>query len=472
MSAAFLLRLILLIPLVGCVFTAAARDVRTTKTSNPLYVAMLSLLTNIVLIVGLFSPVGHDRDVSFSIAWPLFAETKLTFEANRLSLLPVLALHLSVFAGMLWGRPRTQNAHRILFLNLLCLWSVSACFLAADPLTHLVFFVLAVVPVGMQCGLSIKAESSLLTLRFVMQNIFFACVLIGTSIILWAQYPETLENGPIPDFAVGGAMSYWAGVSLFVVFLSRLPLWPLAVSWRQICRRVDHPIVLINLFWWPVTGLYALMINRPEMLIKDNPYLSPIVGILCLLSMFRAALDVLQNASLIDRVIDTVTIYLLLYLVAVCLPTDVLTRNIGYSVFAFGIVAALLAVSAFHLARQRYLYPQYADQSATLMPKTALVYTGAVLSAIGLPLTPLFWNNFMILSAVMDVHLVGGGVIVVAMMLMSVGLMNTLYMMRQKNFGALPADRPLDLDDARLLGCVCLFAVLFLSLIQPLWFVM
>jgi NADH:ubiquinone oxidoreductase subunit 4 (subunit M) len=235
---------------------------------------------------------------------------------------------------------------------------------------------------------------------------------------------------------------------------------------------VDHPIVLINLFWWPVTGLYALMINRPEMLIKDNPYLSPIVGILCLLSMFRAALDVLQNASLIDRVIDTVTIYLLLYLVAVCLPTDVLTRNIGYSVFAFGIVAALLAVSAFHLARQRYLYPQYADQSATLMPKTALVYTGAVLSAIGLPLTPLFWNNFMILSAVMDVHLVGGGVIVVAMMLMSVGLMNTLYMMRQKNFGALPADRPLDLDDARLLGCVCLFAVLFLSLIQPLWFVM
>ena len=103
------------------------------------------------------------------------------------------------------------------------------------------------------------------------------------------------------------------------------------------------------------------------------------------------------------------TVYYLLYLTSVFLPTDVLTQNIGYSLFSYIIIVTVLSFLISHIEHQKKELGIYsAGGILCYMPRTSKCLSLFVLAGIGLPVTSLFWNNFLIISEIFNYNLIFG----------------------------------------------------------------
>ena len=104
-----------------------------------------------------------------------------------------------------------------------------------------------------------------------------------------------------------------------------------------------------------------------------------------------------------------ITIYYLFFLIGIFLPTSILKLNIGYSLFSFLIIITNLSFLIYHIETQKKKLNLYAGSGVLCyMPRASKCLSLLVLAGIGLPITPLFWNNFIILSEIFNYNLVLG----------------------------------------------------------------
>lgn len=100
------------------------------------------------------------------------------------------------------------------------------------------------------------------------------------------------------------------------------------------------------------------------------------------------------------------------------------------------------------------------------MPRTSKCLSLFVLAGIGLPVTSLFWNNFLIISEIFNYNLILGIMVMLSLFMVALSLLEELYRMKDKSNAAsaciLGADLP-NLHFAVYIGCLLILFFSFLS---------
>ena len=105
------------------------------------------------------------------------------------------------------------------------------------------------------------------------------------------------------------------------------------------------------------------------------------------------------------------------------------------------------------------------------MPKVSKCLSLFILAGIGLPITPLFWNNFIIISEIFNYNLILGIFVMLPLLIVGISLLEELYKEKDKSSASLSNVTNLDMSDTSFCICICSILVLFLSFFKPLWFV-
>jgi NADH:ubiquinone oxidoreductase subunit 4 (subunit M) len=162
----------------------------------------------------------------------------------------------------------------------------------------------------------------------------------------------------------------------------------------------------------------------------------------------------------------------LLFLLAVVLPTDFLKRNISFALFIFLTVTASLTVLNFHIETQCNEAKCEHQGSIIYMPKLARLLSLFILIAIGLPVSSLFWNNFIIISALFKENFFIGSWVVLAITLAALVLLYELFVIRDLQKHQPQAEEMKDISATQFSFLSGILLILFLSFFNPLWFVL
>ena len=187
--------------------------------------------------------------------------------------------------------------------------------------------------------------------------------------------------------------------------------------------------------------------------------------------MLFISFRVYSNSSAKEKLFAYTLVYYLLYLIGVFLPTDILVDNIAYSLFAFILVMAALTMIVAHIEREGEKLFSCINGILCLQPKTSLAYSMLVLAAIGLPVSALFWNNFIIIAEIFNISLYVGTAVIITLVLAAVALLQSLYALKDDSCPINVQAKIYDIDTTEFVICLVVLLILFLSLFKPLWFV-
>lgn len=466
-----LLITIILLPLLGCLFVALSRDDKSSKHFNSLYSAIWVLLTNLCLIVGLFSYVGQNEHAGFRLAWNIFPQINLLFKADLLSLLLIGAAHLAILTGLVSLRLKKTNRKQIVFFSLFYLSILNGYFCAADVLSFYVFYTFSIIPLLMQIGFSERNSNDSVLMKFFIFNGFASLVLLIAVILMIFYFKESPAISTIAGTDLPPQISGWVWGGIFAALIARLPVWPFYRWIGRWSAQVENPLVFINLNLLPACGIYGLLRFWPEDVMREVSWLIPLSAGLCVFTMLYAALRSCYTKILQEKLYDYAVVYNLLYLSGVFLPTDILQINLGYALFSFIVLLALLSAVVFHIRHEEAKTGQEGSGILCLLPRTSLIYTISVLSALGLPVTAIFWNNFIILSKIFDYNFFGGNMVMISVAVTAIALMKNLYFLKNRVCLLPGSEKIVDIDRVQLTCYWVVMLVLFLSFIKPLWFV-
>ena len=169
------------------------------------------------------------------------------------------------------------------------------------------------------------------------------------------------------------------------------------------------------------------------------------------------------------------TVFYLLFLLAEVLLSSVLLAdslqmNIAYSLFIFLLVTSSLI--AIDLRLEKECLEKDCEYRGILayMPKRSKVFAFFVLVALGLPISSMFWNNFIIISALFNFNFFIGITVMLAISLISVSILYELYMMRDLKKRSPNYDID-DISQGHFAFFMVIIVIIFLSFFNPLWFV-
>ena len=94
-----------------------------------------------------------------------------------------------------------------------------------------------------------------------------------------------------------------------------------------------------------------------------------------------------------------------------------------------------------------------------------------VLTAVGLPISSLFWNNFVLISEIFQENFAVGLWVMAALTIVALSLLHELYVMRDLKQHEEKAEDMADLSLKQQIFWTGIVIVLFLSFFNPLWFV-
>jgi NADH:ubiquinone oxidoreductase subunit 4 (subunit M) len=171
------------------------------------------------------------------------------------------------------------------------------------------------------------------------------------------------------------------------------------------------------------------------------------------------------------------TIFYLLFLLAEILLSSVLLAgtvqmNIAYSLFIFLIVTASLVTIEMRMERE--CIEKKCDYRGALayMPNRARVFAFFVLVALGLPISAIFWNNFIIISSLFRFSFIIGIMVMASIALISVSMLYELYMMRDLKSHIENEHDITDISKEAMLFFAGITVIVILSFFNPLWFVL
>lgn len=271
---------------------------------------------------------------------------------------------------------------------------------------------------------------------------------------------------------LNGCTEYCVWLGIFLAFISRLPIWPFHYWISSINASLKNPLVFLVGNLIPLVGLYGFIRFWPNSVPATIAVYAPVFEIVCIVTMLFISLVSLSHKDIRYKLFAYTTVYYLLYLTSVFLPTDVLTQNIGYSLFSYIIIVTVLSFLISHIEHQKKELGIYsAGGILCYMPRTSKCLSLFVLAGIGLPVTSLFWNNFLIISEIFNYNLILGIMVMLSLFMVALSLLEELYRMKDKSNAAsaciLGADLP-NLHFAVYIGCLL---ILFFSFFKPLWFV-
>ena len=467
-----LLSVIILLPFLGMLFALSSKSDESLGNRNAFNVAVFTVCANLVLILRIF----YNLDISKNglqlverFNWLENPKIDIILGADVFSVIIIMTVHLAFIIG-LYGIKRQSRQKPLVVFGLLFLSLVTGFFLAADIFSFYIFFEAMLFPLFMLIGIygNIRRDGAIY--RFFLYNFLGAAVLFLAVIILYNLQEGQLEISHFSSMKMNEKIEYFMLTSIFISFLSRIPIWPFHYWISSISSNIRNPLVFIITNILPLTGIYGFMRFLPDGMDMLSIFYISALEIIAVITMVFIALIGFTNRDAQYKFFSYITVYYIMYLLAL-LNHDAFTEiNIAFSCFSYLIVIAALEFLSDYLYFEQEEKGLNPDGILCSVPRISFAYSFFILAAVGLPVSSLFVNNFLIVSNLMSKNLNIGLLVVVSLTLVSGALLKNLY--RLKDRERLNPDKPCIIDIKRKTYgfLIVIMLILLMSSFKPLWF--
>ena len=462
--------LLLILPLLGCLFVLFAKK----NDNNSFHVTLFTLLANLAVIVRMLMQINSpDNDLQafhLSYSWLESKGMAFTMEANLFSLLVLLGVYVAFIIGVIGLTPTQRKNKSQMLLGLYFVWNITGLLCSNDMTSFYIFFAGMIIPLFLLVGLygNIKKNSTLY-LFFVFNFAGVLCLL--TAMLFVYKYHQSnteLQNIALIKMPASAAVMVWGCVC--GAFISRVPIWPFHYWISSVNSGLRSSLVYVMTSMLPLTGLYGFLRFWQVTIPKGILPFVPVVEIFGIMTMLFIALIGLAHKDFLQKLFSYTTVYYLLFLLTTIMLPEEYVMNIAYSLVTFLIVNASLTV--LDLWAQKACEESGCDYRGILayMPRLSAVFSFFVSVAVGLPLSAMFWNNFVLISAFFRISFTLGILMMTAITAISMALLYELYILRnlvgKKNVNV----EVEDISDKQILFFMAITVFLFVSFFNPLWF--
>lgn len=471
----YLLLMLILIPLFGSIFVICAKNDKNYAINNVSYVGIWTILINTILILYTFSKMDITKNgiqIIEKYTWFNIPIAEILLGVDVFSMLLLFGINLSFLIAKLGmdykeEHPKTLLASELLFISLL-----NGYLVAADVMSFYVFFTALIAPLIILISTYGGTRKRNVLIRFSLYNII-GVILLFISIIVVCQHKKAnIPLNTVGNINLTGGMEYFVWFGILFAFISRLPVWPFHYWISSITSTLKNPLVFIVGNLIPLVGLYGFMRFWPNTVPQSIAEYATWFEWACIITMLFISLVSLSHRDLRYKLFAYAAVYYLLFLTGVFLPTGILKSSIGYSLFSYIIIVTILSFLISHIEKQKKRLNLYAGNGILCyLPRTSRCLSLFVLAGIGLPITPLFWNNFIIISEIFNFSLVFGVLVMLSLFIVALSLLEELYRMKDKSYAGTICVLGEDLTKphfAMYIGCL---VILFFSFFRPLWFV-
>lgn len=469
----FLLILILL-PLIGLFFALCSKDTDKTKGRNVLCVAFLTVIANIFFIIAALSVVSAgygNLQLREEYLWLERPKILLSFGVDSFSLLLMLAVHLALLVGI-WGvRRDSKHQKSCMIFTLLFLSLVNGFFASLDIISFFIFFEAMLIPLFMLIGMFGEIKRQIGLFRFMLYNLCGALLLFVAIIVLYQQSGSALFLNQISNVKMSRVREVVLWSSIFLAFLSRIPIWPFHSWVASVSSGIKNPLVFIVANLMPLFGIYSFIRFWPKATPDSIILLVTALEIISVISMLFVALIAFIHKDIQYKIFSFMTVYYIFFLLAGLLPTDRILLHVGLSLFAFLLIFAAIEVLVSFQEVQRVDKNLPVESFLIYMPRLSAIFTFMILAGLGLPLSAMFVNNFVLVSALMTYNFGSSLIALSALFLVASSLLKELFQRKQLPDAFSAFD--VSLDDISFRDAVFLWgiaAVLIVSFARPLWF--
>lgn len=468
-----LLSIIVLVPFLGVLFALSAKDDEETKGRNVYNVSLFAVVANIVLILRIFSRIDVGKtglQLVERFTWLDTPRIDIILGIDLFSAMLIFAIHIAFIIGFLAVRHVCERQKSLMVFSLLFLSQITGFLIAGDIFSFYIFFEAMLFPVFMLVGIfgDIRRQGTMY--RFFLYNFLGAIVLFLATVILYNYQNGAVELTRVGQLSFKGRIEHFMWVSIFISFLSRIPIWPFHYWISSVSSNIRNPLVFIIANLIPLTGIYGLIRFLPRDFPDSISYYILGLQIISVVTMIFIALIGFNNKDTQYKFFSYITVYYIMYMLGLLTHNNLIMFNVGFSFFSYLIIVAGLELIAGHVFLQQEKLEIHTEGILCSVPRISFIYSFLVLAAIGLPVSSLFLNNFFIISTLMNNNFQLGVGVVCSLILVSASLLRELY--RLKDNSNLSPDKVCICDISRRYFLVMLMVVflLVMSFIRPLWF--
>lgn len=470
-----LLLLIILIPLFGAFFTLSIQNDKNYSSKNVYSVSIWTLCLNVCVILYVFSLLDINKQgiqIIEKYSWLKNPETDILLGVDILSMLLLLSVNMSFLIAELFMDKQSKFSKTLISSELLFISFLNGYFIASDVISFYVFFASVSTPLIILISSYSSMNKKNIFVQFSLYNLIGAILLLISTILICELKKSNIPLNTVGNLNIGGIKEYIVWFSIFFAFISRLPIWPFHYWISSISAGIKHPLVFIISNMIPLMALYGFMRFWPNTLPESIAQYSTIFETICIITMLFISLISLSNKDMRYKLFAYTTICYLLYLIGIFMPTNTLKQNIGYSLFSYIIIITVLSFLISHIESQKKKLNIYSSSGVLCyMPKTSKCISLFILAGIGLPITPLFWNNFIIISEIFNHNLILGILVMMSLIVVGIALLEELYKQKDKSYATSVYVLEIDIPKFHFIVYITCLIILFLSFLKPLWFV-
>ena len=467
-----LLSLIVALPFLGMLFVLTAKDSEDTPGRNAFNVCIFTVIANITLIWRVFM-VLNEKSSKLQLLekfnWLSTPDINIMFGVDTFSLLLILAIHISILIGLVGVRQNRHKQKTLMVLTLLFLSTITGFFVAADIFSFYIFFEAMLVPLFMVIGMFGEVKRKGPVFRFFLYNFIGALLLFSATMLIYRQY-GSITLLQLRQLAQEGQIGAYIYIAIGLAFLSRIPIWPFHYWISSISSAIKNPLCFIIMVQIPLTALYGCIRFIPvHFSINLGSYLT-IISIIGAITMFFIALIGFINKDTQYKVFAYITVYYIMYLLGILTNDDVVLRNIGYSLFSFIITISSLEVLSSYIRHKEQEIDSLSNGFLCRVRRLSFAYSFMTMAAVGLPVSAVFVNNFLIISKLISQNLELGLIIVFALIIAGITLLQELSRLKTDD-SRCQLGRNDDISFSVFCFMLFIMFMLLMSFIKPLWFV-
>ncbi len=472
-SLSSLVNTVIVVPLLGMIFAAIAKENIKDNSNNALDVGILTVFANLFILWRLALKIDVTKDgwqIVEKFNWMENPKIEIVLGIDIFSLMLIAAVHLAVLLGMIGVRHYAYRQKALVVLSLMFLSMINGYFLASDFFSFYIFFEALLLPLFMMVGIFGDVKKQQILYRFFLYNLLGAVFLFIALMVLYNYQNVSIREVNRIVLAGRGEVLIWGAV--FIAFLSRIPIWPSHYWISSVSVNISNPLVFIIANIIPLSGVYGLIrffpVDAPEAL---DPYLL-ILEIISIITMLIIALIGFSKKDIHYKIFSYMTVYYIMYLLGALLPTDALLINIGFSFFSYLVIVSALEVIVAHIESQ--IGENNSCGVLYSIRRASIIFSFLILAAIGMPLSSMFLNNMVIFSGLLKFNIKMAVCILLAIILTSVSLLQQLFYLKYPSAEVLASPRECCITDIslKMFAFMLLIAILLvLSFINPLWFI-
>ena len=467
-----LLSLIVSLPFLGMLFVLTAKDDKNLPGRNAFNVCIFSILANIVLIWRIFMIINEKSNKLQLIErfnWLSTPDINIVLGIDTFSLLLILATHIAIFIGLFGVRTNINKQKSLMVFTLLFLSASTGFFVAADIFSFYIFFEAMLIPLFMIIGMfgEIKKQSTLF--RFFLYNFIGALILFSATMLIYHTYGSiTLEQ--LRKLSWRGSSSTYIWGAICLSFLSRIPIWPFHYWISSISSGIKNPLAFIITSLLPLSAIYGFIRFLPPHFTSGINLYIMWMNIIGAITMVFIALIGFINKDNQYKIFSYITVYYIMYLLGIFTNDKLIVYNIGYSLFSFIIIISALEVMSGYIWHKEHENSSTSKGFLCRATRLSLVYSFLVIAAVGLPVSAVFTNNFLILSKLLGTNLETGLMLIFSLFIAGTSLFQELFRLKDDDKSC----RLSKSDDISLNMFYFMLFIMFLllmSFVKPLWFV-